>query len=149
MQSTVININATTCHCADLYICLPGLTFPLNLTYQCASFATVYFRGSINVPCKPICCGTTPLPPCDFLWIWYTVRQAMQPATTAKMTMRRSLSCLLQGIWVCGSIIFWPAGKIQCGIFGGWGFAEDQTCLFGARTAFDATQKWRHSAHTK
>lgn len=34
----------------------------------------------------------------------------------------------------------WPAGKIQCGIFGQWGIAEYQTCLFGGRTAFDTPQ---------
>ena len=62
MQSTVININATTGHRPDLYICLPGLTFPLNLLTMAIlgpPWGPVYFRGSINVPCKPICCCAT------------------------------------------------------------------------------------------
>lgn len=42
MQSTVININATTGHRPDLYICLPGLTFPLNLLTMASMGASLF-----------------------------------------------------------------------------------------------------------
>jgi len=63
----------------------------------------------------------------------------MQPATTAKMTMRRSLN-MLEGIRGPRLMMIRRAGKIQCGIFGLGSIVQCQTRQFDGVMAFDMAQ---------
>jgi len=64
----------------------------------------------------------------------------MQPATTAKMTMRRSLNVLEVSGGPKPAADVGQAGKIQCGIFGRRGIARCQTRQFDGAMAFDLAQ---------